>query len=283
MQDTNGDACIVEAVAGGGRRRAVRGWAAIDAVLELKQRLLAWRVLQQLLGAQARQPQHAADADGAVAAVQRMAAAALADCQAALDRQVATGGAGDSGAAAMDLDGPASGSGAPQAPATQQPAAPAALPASMLSSAALDIRAALELPGFQQQFEGWALQRLADLLPGGSQCSTCAADPRPAPDVLGAALSWLRHAALRHRLAASLQRWCGRGGGRAARPVDSGEEGAVVWQLEGGSLAGAAPPALIILHGDSVRAEGAAAAGLPPASAQRGLLRAELDRLLQSL
>ena len=267
----------------GGKRRAVRGWQQIHAVLEVKQQLLSWQVVQQMVAAQARQPRHEADPDGAVAAVQRMAAAAAAACQAALYAAVASSGSG-TGAGAMDMDVPSIG-GSGDDSGNQQAAAAAGsaagVPSSMLSSAAQDIQAALSPPGFQQQFEGRALLLLSELLAGGSSSGTAAAGEGGMLDCL---LQWLQHAALCKRVAAALRRWCAAGAGRSLRHIDSGEEFAAVWQLVGAngggaaSAAGAAPPTLVIVQGSSVRLEGPGAA-----AAQRGLSRPEFERALQAL
>lgn len=290
LQDTNGDACLVEAAApAGGRRRAVRGWAAIHAVLQHKQQLLVWRLLAQLLEAGARQEQHERDVDGAVAAVQRMAAAAAAAAQAALYRAVAgnSGGGGSGGAADMEVDGEQQEAAA---------AAPAAAAASSLGatagSAAHDIRAVLSEPGLQQQFEARALLLLAGLLPGGSSSSSTGGGAAAGSGevagagVLESALRWLRHAALRRRVAASLHRWAAQSGSRAVLPVDTGEEFTAAWQLSGGSSSGGggSAPALVIVSDGRLRAEGAAAAaGILPQALQRGLNKAELECLLSAL
>lgn len=287
-QDTNGDACMVEAAAPGGRRRAVRGAAAIHAVLERKQQLLAWRVLGQLFAAGARVPRHEADADGAVAAVQRMATDAQAACQVALHSAVAASGS-SSGPGAMDLDAPAAGGGGGlQHPAADEaavtPAEAPAVPSSLASSAALDIRAALALPGFQQRFEAHALLLLARLLPGGgtssgrsssSGGSIAAVGPgSTAEEVLDEALRWLRHAALRHRVAATLARWCASGAGRAAAPVDTHEEYASAWQL-------APSGAVVVVQADRLHVEGTP--GAAAAAAARGLSRPDFERVLAAL
>jgi hypothetical protein len=286
LQDTNGDACIVEATAAGGKRRAVRGWLQIHAVLELKQQLLSWQVVQQMVAAQARQPRHEADPDEAVAAVQRMAAAAAAACQAALYAAVASSGSG-AGAGPMDVDFPSGvGSGDGADDSAQAAAAAAAatgsatgVPSSMLSSAARDIQAALPTPGFQQQFEARALLLLSELLAGGSSSGTAAAG---SGGMLDSILQWLQHAALCKRVAAALQRWCAAGAGRSLQHIDSDEEFAAVWQLvwaNGGGKASAAPaPALVIVQGSNVRLEGPAAA-----AAHRGLSRPEFERALLTL
>lgn len=296
-QDTNGDACIVEASAPGGKRQAVRGWRHIHAVLDAKQQLLAWRVLGQMLATAARLPQHEADPDGAVTALQRLATAAAAAAQAALYQAVASAptAAGAAEAAAMDVDGAA---------AQQQPeaadaaalggvaaaAAAAGAPAGMLSSAALDVQAALARPGFQQQFEARALLLLSRLLAGGDCAGTRAATAAEAEAAQQALLSdllrWLRHATACQRVGSALQRWAAAGGGgRRVQRLDSGEEFVGVWQLEGGRGGAHAPP-LVVVAGDAARLDGgaAAAAGLPPAAAvERGLSRAELERALQDL
>ncbi|PRW58097.1 hypothetical protein C2E21_2722 [Chlorella sorokiniana] len=206
IQDTNGDACIVEAAAPGGKRQAVRGWRHIHAVLEAKQALLAWRVMGQLLAAAARLPQHEADPDGAVAALQRLAAAAAADAQAAVHRAVASAPQA-AGAAAASMDVDANGE-QQQSEAAAALAAPASLPAGMLSSAAQDLQAALSSPGFQQQFEARALLLLSHLLTGGSSSgasAVTAADAETAQQALLAGLlRWLRHAAACQRPLATM-------------------------------------------------------------------------------
>lgn len=304
----------------------VRGWRHIHAVLEAKQRLLAWRVLQQLVAAQARLPQHEADSDRAVAAVQRMLAVAATAAQAALARAVTGGGSGDGasggseaeGVAAMDVDG-TGGSGSGQRQPTErqemgdvggsvgaaaaEPAGGGALPACLLSSAALDIQSALPLPGLQQEFESRALLQLARLLAGGSSSASArgvssagAARGSVQQGVLDSLLQWLHHAALCRRVSASLQRWsthAAAGAGRSYRCVDSGEEFAAVWQLEGAASAGGSvthpPRVLLILQGGKVRLEGGGGgslAALPPAAAAaavRGLSRTDLDRILSLL
>ncbi|KAI7840076.1 hypothetical protein COHA_006206 [Chlorella ohadii] len=255
IQDTNGDACIVEAAAPGGKRQAVRGWRHIHAVLEAKQQLLAWRVLSQMLAAAARLPQYEADADGAVAALQRLAAAAAAEAQAALHR------AAEAALAAV--------------------AAPPGLPPGMLSSAAQDLHAALSRRGFQQQFEARALLLLSRLLVGGSSAgagAATAADAEAAQQALLAdLLRCLRHRSASQQVGAALQRWAAAAAGRRVLRVDSGEEFVAVWQLEGGQSgsSGHGTP-LVVVAGDAVRFDGgaAAAAGLPPsAAAERGLSR----------
>lgn len=293
LQDTNGDACIVES--SGAARHAVRGWRHISAVLAAKQRLLAWQALRQMVAAAARQQRHEADPDGAVAAVQRLVATAAAACQAATHAAVASDGGSDE-SAAMEVDAQGSLLGA----ADSRPAAGLApLPVlrgssggsgdPMLSSAAKDILAAEALPGFQQQFEARALQLLAALLPGGSATSggggTVAA---PASGVsaaqhalLDALLRWLRHAALCHRVQASLRTWACAAPGRAVQCLDSGEEFAAVWQLLGCSTAGQAP-VLAIAVDDRLRLEGVSGEAGAPTHA-RGLTRPEFDRLLQRL
>ena len=315
VQDTNGDACIVEAAAGG-KPRAVRGWEQIHAVLRLKQRLLAWRVLGQMLAAQARLPRHEGDADRAVAAVQRMAAAAAAACHAALLSAVAGSSSGrndggDGEAAAMEVDGASGGSGlqeeggaAAAAAEAEAALAASALPAGMLSSTALDIQAALAAPGFQQQFESRALLLLAQLLPGGGTGGLAAGQQQQQQQqqqqgVLDSLLQWLRHAALCHRVGGALLSWRDAAGGRSLRRIHSGEEFAAVWQLPGGSgavagegkaaagAAAAAAPVLVIVQGGQVRVEGGGRAvqvARPAAAAAHcGLSKAELERFLLAL
>lgn len=300
QQDTNGDACIVEAVGatgtGGAARRAVRGWRHISAVLTAKQHLLAWQALRQVVAAAARQPRHEADPDGAVAAVQRMVAAAAAARQAAVYAAVAGGGGSGDEAAAMEVDAPGSrptpaGSATP-AGATAHPAV--ALDSSsndpMLSSAAKDILAAEARPGFQQRFEARALQLLAALLAGGSAASSGGAAAAATAGgsgsaaqqaLLDALLRWLRHAALCQRVQGSLRAWAAAAPGRALRRLESGEEFAAVWQLLGCKAAGAAP-VLAIAVDDCLRLEGVSSRGVAPLR-PRGLTRAELERQLQRL
>lgn len=298
LQDTNGDACIVEAAgAAGGARRAVRGARHIAAVLAAKQRLLAWQALSQIVAAAARQPRHEADPDGAVAAVQRMVAAAAAASQAEVYAAVASGGGCSDESSAMEVDGPGSLPGAagsaPAAGATVQSAA-AALSSSrndpMLSSAAKDILAAEAQPGFRQQFEAHALRLLAALLPGGSAARSGGAAAAAAAAggasaahqaLLEALLRWLRHAALCQRVQGSLRAWAAAAPGRALRRLHSGEEFAAVWQLLGCRAAGAAPVLAIAVEG-SVRLEGVSSRCAEP-QRPRGLSRAEFDRQLQRL
>ncbi|KAL4437158.1 hypothetical protein ABPG75_004297 [Micractinium tetrahymenae] len=308
VMDTNGDACIVEAAgAGGTARRAVRGWRHISAVLSAKQRLLAWQALRQMVAAAARQQRHEADPDGAVAAVQRMVAAAAAACQAAVYAAVASGGSSDGdGSAAMEVDAPTgSQKGAGRAAvsvttpgAATQPLGTASSSSSsdpMLSSAAKDILAAQAAPGFQQQFETRALQLLATLLPGGSASSSGGRGAASGAGTGGAStahdallealLRWLHHAALCHRVQDALGAWAAAAPGRALRRLDSGEESVTVWQLLGCRAPGAAPVLAIAVE-DSLRLEGistAAGAAAAAAATQRGLTRAEFERLLMSL
>lgn len=162
----------------------------------------------------------------------------------------------------------------------------------MLGSMARDIAAVLEAPGFQEEFESRALLLLAGLLVGAGGGGGAAGQQRQGEEgVLDAALRWLRHAAVRHRVQGSLARWAAGGVGRRVRHIDTGEECTFACRLEGGGGpdSGAAPRtlALVIQTGDSVRVEGAgaAAAGAAAAAAlaKRGLTRNELDSLLMAL
>lgn len=257
----------------------MRSAPAIHSVLQHKQQLLAWRVLAQLFESGARAQRHEADADGAVAAVQRMAAAALAACQDALYAAVAASGS-SGGAGAMDVDTPAGSDGDPQQPSAAAEAAAAAaavpaVPSATASSAALDIRAALALPGFQRRFEARALLLLSRLLAGSSSGDALAAAANgPGEGMLDEALRWLRHAALRHRAGATLARWCAGGASRAATPVDTREEYGAAWQL-------APSGAVVVVQGDRLHVEGSPAVAASEPS--RGLSRPEFERALAAL
>ena len=298
MQDTNGDACIVEAAAAGGKRRvAVRGAAAIHAVLAAKQALLTWQVLRQLVGGAVRQQRYEADPDGAVAAVLQLVGAACAACQAAVYAAAAASGGSGGGAAAMEIDGAAA-DGAPaaaaaaEAEAAPQAAAAASSGSLMLSAAARNIQAALALPGFQQRFEARALSLLSRLLaPSGSSFgaggSNSAAELQRG--LLDALLRWLRHAALVLRADASLRRWAADGSGRAVHRLESGEEFAAVWRLEG-CRGSSAAPVLAIAVDERLRVEGLPGGGGGGGSAaaavqqqQRGLTQAHFERMLLDL
>ena len=306
IQDTNGDACMVEVVnavvgggaagregedglvAGSGRRapRVLRGWPAIDAALERRQRLLTWQLVQALLLRDAQLPQHERDADGAVAASLRLAAAAVAAAEAA----VAAGSGTSSGLGSgegMDMD-----TAAPSPPMPAPAAAEGAvwggewvLPSGMRSWTAQEIGSLLRLPSTQPEFEARALHLLAGLL-GRRTCSrSCSCSGSPAT-LLPGLLHWLRNAALCHRVSASLRRQEAAAGGRAAvRQLAGGEGGeeVAVWEVARQGWEGAA---LVVVQGDCIQLEGA---GACPASAgssggrgsnARMLSRVELDALL---
>eukprot|EP00887_Chlorella_sp_A99_P005286 scaffold1.g5286.t1 len=311
IQDTNGDACMVEPAAAPAvaardgapgaappRPCVVRGWRAIDAALEARQRVLTWGLVRQLLARDAQLPQHERDADGAVAALLRLADAAAAAAALAAAAGAA-GGTGSTAAgtdgAAMDVDAPSRGSAAPPSATGSGGAAwaPAsAQPSSMQSSAAREIEALLALPSTPPQFEARALQLLAGLLGRRSGPSSAALGATggtgaggDAAALLPRLLRWLRHAALCLHVDSSL-RWqvaAARGAAEVRQILAGDEDGAAVWRVR---RAGWEGQALVVAQGGAVRLEGTGA--WPARAAGRGggggdlgtLSRRALDALL---
>jgi hypothetical protein len=260
VADGEGRACAAVPAPGGGRR-AARGAAAVGAALAALQDALAWRVVEQLLARDAaRATRAAADADGAVAALRRMARAA------ARRAAAAAGGAAAGGAAAE----------APLPP-PRAPADPELRPA-----AAADVAAFCAAPAAQPLFEAAALRSLAALLRAGAEPSLAAEARGSAPPtgVLAELAAWLRHAALRRAAGAALAAQAAARGVVLAGPdAGGGARLRAVWRVSkaGGAFCGA-----LVADGAELRWEGGGGGGggggAPSGPVGRRQLATLLDR-----
>ena len=259
VPDAAGLACIV-LEAGDKSKRVVRGPEAIGAALQRQQAALAWRIVEQMIARDARLPPHSVDADGAVAALQRLA-------RAAVQRSVAAAFEGVYGYY-MDVDRAES-----QAEPGEQPACEAAA-----TSAAGNVLALCASAATQARFESKALHLLSAIVEASRTPALVAAarSTPPRTGMLPDLATWLRHSALRRGVAATLaqQAAAAAAQGREVAVQQAGADGelTVAWKV----LVGGAEAGQVLVEGACVRWEGGD-------GARRALGRKQLRQLVLAL